>query len=127
MWPPEVTHAQVIIYDVTHRTVFTEATMATATGEVTARLIYGLMLKNSVCGGSRQICERVMLKRRKRRKKMNTLMMSLCGALAVCCSRITSLTVQQTNRIQVTFSCGVNVAIVILCSYRSNIYCKFFY
>ena len=70
--------------------VFTEATMATATaGEVTGSLIYGLMLK-TVCGGSRQICERVMLKRRKRRKKMNTLMMSLCGALAVCCSRITS-------------------------------------
>ena len=78
-------HAQLIINDVTHRTVFTEANMATATaGEVTGSLIYGPMLK-TVCGGSRQICERVMLKRRKRRNKSNTLMMSLCGALAVCC------------------------------------------
>ena len=42
-------HAQLIINDVTHRTVFTEATMATATaGEVTGSLIYGLMLK-TVC------------------------------------------------------------------------------
>ena len=47
---------------------FTEVNMATVTtGEVTGSLIYGLMLK-SVCGGRRQICERVMLKRRKRRK-----------------------------------------------------------
>ena len=48
--------------------MFTEVNMATATaGEVP---------------GSWQICERVMLKRRKRRKKINTLMMSIfvCGA-----------------------------------------------
>ena len=65
--------------------MFTEANMAIATaGEVTSSLIYGLMLK-MVCGSSWQICERVMLKRRKMRKKMNILMMSLCGALAVCC------------------------------------------
>ena len=56
--------------------------MATATaGEVIGSLIYVLMLK-TVCGGSRQICEQVMLKSWKRRKKINTLMMSVfvCGA-----------------------------------------------
>ena len=57
--------------------VFTEVTMATATG--TAGL-YGLMLK-IVCGGSRQICERVTSQRRKRRKKIQMLMMALCGAI----------------------------------------------
>ena len=38
-------HAQLIINDITHRTVFTEADMSTATaGEVAGSLIYGLML-----------------------------------------------------------------------------------
>jgi len=38
--------------------------------------LYGLMLK-IVCGGSRQICERVTSQRRKRRKKIQMLMMAL--------------------------------------------------
>jgi len=67
-----------IIDDITpidHTTmVFTEATMATATG--TAGL-HGLLLK-IVCGGSRQICERLTSRRR---KKIQMLMMALCGAI----------------------------------------------
>ena len=58
--------------------VFMEANMATATGNVG---LYGLML-NTVCGGSRQICERVISRRRKRRKKIHILLMALCGAIA---------------------------------------------
>ena len=34
-----------------------------------------------VCGGSRQICERVTSRRGKRRKKIQMLMMALCGAI----------------------------------------------
>ncbi len=49
--------------------------MAAATG------LYGLMLK-TVCGGSRQICEQVLSRRKKRRKKINVLIMALCGAIA---------------------------------------------
>ena len=90
MWPPEV-----IINDVTHRTVFTEANVATATaGEVTGSFIYGLILK-TVCGGRWQICERVMLKRRKRRKKINTCCVLLQNNL-ICI------------RFSTTFECGLN-------------------
>ncbi|XP_049424858.1 uncharacterized protein LOC125884104 [Epinephelus fuscoguttatus] len=49
--------------------------MAAATG------LYGLMLK-TMFGGSRQICERALWIRKKRRKKINVLMMALCGAMA---------------------------------------------
>ena len=56
--------------------------MATATaGEVIGSPIDGLMIK-TVCRGSWQICEQVMLKGRKRKKKMNTLTMSLCCVVA---------------------------------------------
>ena len=86
MFPPEVTRMLSWSLMTPHtEQCYTEANMATATaGEVTGSPIYGLMLK-TMCGSSWQICERVMLKRRKRRKEINTLMMSLCGALAVCC------------------------------------------
>ena len=81
-------HAQLIIDDITpidHATmVFTEATMATGTAG-----LYGLMRK-IVCGGSRQICERVTSWRRKRRKKIWMLMMAL-GSQVSCNERETRI------------------------------------
>lgn len=71
-------HAKCNISEAKHRTVFTEANIAAVEASC-----YSLLLKTAR-GDNWQICERVMFKRRrqKRRQKMNILMVPLCGSIA---------------------------------------------
>lgn len=77
---PEVTTCvQLIFNDATHTALFTEVNMTTSRATTSLTWVCGLTFK--MCGGNRQMCDRVSLTRRKRRRKMKTLMLVLCGTI----------------------------------------------